>query len=110
MTGAEWARCRSAFRCPHGVTNVWSRPPLRDGERLKAPHGRAVHLNQKPIDLMTRIIAASTEPQEVVWEPFGGLFSASLAARALDRRSFAAEIDDTYFRYGVQRFTVLSRG
>jgi site-specific DNA-methyltransferase (adenine-specific) len=39
-----------------------------------------------------------------VWEPFGGLFTASLAAKQLGRRSFAAEIDPTYFQFGVQRF------
>jgi hypothetical protein len=105
MTGPEWEKCRSMFTCPHGVTNVWSRPALRDHERVKAPNGRAVHLNQKPLDLMERIIEASTAPGSVVWEPFGGLFSASLAARRLGRQSRAAEMDDTYFRYGVQRFT-----
>lgn len=104
MTGEEWGRCRSTFTCPHGVTNVWSRAPLRDAERVKAPHGKAVHLNQKPLDLMQRIIAASTAPNDLIWEPFGGLFSASLAARQLCRRSCSAEIDDTYFRYGVSRF------
>ena len=104
VTGAEWVRMRAKFSCPHGVTNVWDRQPVRGAERVKTGSGRAVHLNQKPLDLMIRLIAASTEPGDVVWEPFGGLFTASLAASRLKRRAFGAEIDSTYFQYGVRRF------
>jgi len=104
VSGAAWASMRAKFNCPHGVTNVWERSPVRGEERVKVDGGRAVHLNQKPLDLMTRIIEASTEAGDVIWEPFGGLFTASLAARALARKSYAAEIDATYFHYGVERF------
>lgn len=103
-TANEWALMRSKFRCPHGVTNVWERNALRNSERIKTLDGKAVHLNQKPLDLMTRIIEASSDENDVVWEPFGGLFSASLAARQLKRRVYAAEVDHTYYHYGVQRF------
>lgn len=104
VSGAAWVSMRAKFNCPHGVTNVWERSPVRGEERIKVDGGRAVHLNQKPLDLMSRIIEASTAAGEVIWEPFGGLFSASLAARSLDRRAYAAEIDATYFQYGVERF------
>ncbi len=103
MDGNEWALMRSKFRCPHGYTNVWERTALRDDERIKAPSGRAVHLNQKPLDLMTRIIEASSDKGDVVWEPFGGLFTAVLAAHRLKRRAFAGETDPTYFHYGLKR-------
>lgn len=103
LVAAEWTKMRSKFFCPHGVTNVWDRTAVRDGERVKN-EGRAVHLNQKPLDLMERIILASTEPNDVVWEPFGGLFTASLAAYRLKRRAFGAEIQPTYFQYGIERF------
>jgi len=104
VSKASWAGMRARFNCPHGVTNVWDRSPIRGEERVKIGSGRAVHLNQKPLDLMTRIIESSTAEGDVVWEPFGGLFSASLAARGLARKAFAAEIDATYYRYGVERF------
>lgn len=111
MTAEDWAKTRAPFICPHGVTNVWSRPPLRNGERIKVngKHGKAVHLNQKPLDLMTTIIKATTLEDSVVWEPFGGLFSASVAARHLGRRSFGAEIDATYFNYGMNRIVEESK-
>lgn len=107
MTAEEWSEMRSLFNCPHGMTNVWERSALRGKERIKtqATRGKAVHLNQKPLDLMTRIIEATTNKGEVIWEPFGGLFSASVAAAELKRKSYGAELDETYFSYGVRRFT-----
>jgi len=106
MTETEWAGMRSKFHCPVGFTNVWDRNPLNGSERVKVPElsGRAAHLNQKPLDFMRLIIEASSDPGDVVWEPFGGLFSASLAARQTGRRAFAAELDPTYFQLGVSRF------
>lgn len=103
LTTQEWSLLRPTFKCPHGFTNVWERKPLKGGERVKAPNGRAAHLNQKPLDLMELIVSASSIEGDVVWEPFGGLFTACLAARRLGRRAFGAEIDPTYFQLGVQR-------
>lgn len=104
LSPEQWERMRYKFTCPHGVTNVWERPALRGHERVRVGLGRAIHLNQKPIDLTTRIIEAASEQRDVVWEPFGGLFTAALVARKLGRRAFAAEIDGTYFQCGVKRF------
>lgn len=101
----DWSKLRSKFHCPHGVTNVWDRPPLHGSERVKlnGDSGRAIHLNQKPLDLVKMTIEASSDEQDVVWEPFGGLFSVSVAAHATNRRCYSAEIDPTYFHYGVER-------
>lgn len=105
LTIEQWSNMRSKFKCPHGFTNVWGRSALRGNERVKSSKGKVVHLNQKPLDLMKLIIEASSSEQDVVWEPFGGLFSASLAANIINRRAFACEIDETYFFYGVRRFS-----
>lgn len=106
-TADDWSLMRSKFFCPHGFTNVWDRPALRGSERFKlnGDSGRAIHLNQKPLDHISMTIAASSEAGDVVWEPFGGLFTACVASRRLHRRAFGAEIDPTYFHYGLQRVT-----
>jgi site-specific DNA-methyltransferase (adenine-specific) len=110
-TAEQWAAMRSKFYCPHGFTNVWDRPALHGAERFKlnGDSGKAVHLNQKPLDLVTMIIKASSDKGDVVWEPFGGLFTACLAARSIGRRAFGAEIDPTYFHYAVKRINQESR-
>ena len=104
-TAEQWDKMRAKFDCPHGFTNVWNRPPLHGVERYKinGDSGKAVHLNQKPLDLMNMIIKASSDETDVVWEPFGGLFSACVAAKLCRRRSFGGEIDPTYFQYGIKR-------
>jgi site-specific DNA-methyltransferase (adenine-specific) len=85
--------------------NVWDRPALRGDERFKlnGSSGKAIHLNQKPLDLMSRVIEASSDASDIIWEPFGGLFTASIAAARLGRRAYGAEIDPTYFHFALQR-------
>ncbi|WP_339158076.1 DNA methyltransferase [Paenibacillus sp. FSL W8-0186] len=109
LNSEDWIKMRSKFYCPMGFTNVWDRNPLKGAERIKVPTkgSRAAHLNQKPLDLMRLIIEASSDEGDVVWEPFGGLFSASLAAKETRRRAFAAELDSTYFQLGIERFNTI---
>jgi|SRR2546426_9207163 len=104
-TAEEWALMRTKFRCPHGFTNVWDRNALHGKEResVGVLNGKAIHLNQKPLDLIEMIIRASSDRGDVVWEPFGGLFTACIASRKLKRLAFGGEIDPTYFHFGVQR-------
>jgi site-specific DNA-methyltransferase (adenine-specific) len=102
LTAEEWSSMRSKFSCPFGVTNVWRKPPLNGKERLKVG-GKSLHFNQKPLDLMGLIISASSEENDVVWEPFGGLFSGSIAAASLKRKSFAAEITPEVYEHGRKR-------
>ena len=105
MTADDWLQLRSKFNCPMGFTNVWDRKPLKGTERIRVPSqsNRAAHLNQKPLDLLEMIIESSTDRGDVIWEPFGGLFSASIAAARLGRKSYSAEIDPTYYQIGRER-------
>lgn len=103
VTADEWATLRYKWNHRHGVTNVWSHPPLNGTERYKGTGMRAAprvynptassaaHLNQKPLEFMRQIVEASTEPGDNVWEPFGGLCSAAVAAVELGRQPHAAE-------------------
>ena len=42
-------------------------------------------------------VSSTTNEGDVVWEPFGGLASGSVASVLLGRHSYAAEIDDTFY-------------
>lgn len=115
VTAKEWDSLRYHWNHTHGITNVWSRGPLHDAERLKGTMRRAAprvykptktsaaHLNQKPLEFMERIIYAATEPGDIIWEPFAGLASASVAAVALGRRPYAAEIDRHFAQLADER-------
>ena len=94
---------------------MWQLPPLHSLERIKGTMRRAAprvhnpsslsaaHLNQKPLEFMRRILNAVTEPGDVVWEPFGGLASASVAAVETGRFPCAAEIDHDFAEIAAQR-------
>lgn len=102
MSDKDWVEQRSVFKCPPGFTNVWDVPAVRGDERVRAKDKYA-HENQKPLLLMSLIIAASTEPGGVVWEPFGGLCSASIAGSRIGRDCYAAEIQKDMFLLAQER-------
>ena len=101
-TADEWAKMRAKFHCDVGITNVWQEPAVRGQERLKTAY-KCVHMNQKPLKLLERTILASSDPGDVVWEPFGGLCSVAIAAVNTVRRSHSAEIISDYFDAAVER-------
>lgn len=104
VTAEEWASFRYRWNNGwHGITNVWNLGPLHGAERIRASGSAVAHLNQKPLELMERTIQASTNPGDVVWEPFGGLCSASIAATRLGRRPYAAEHVETFADIAVKR-------
>lgn len=102
LTEAAWAKMRAKWNHVHGVSNVWQEPAVHGNERVRSGAGY-LHANQKPISLMKRQILASTDSGDVVWEPFGGLCSASVAALQTGRQAFAAEVNRDYFRVAVNR-------
>lgn len=100
--GAKWEQMRAKWNHVHGLTNVWQEPPVHGKERIKNGEGY-LHANQKPLALMVRQVLACTNAGDVVWEPFGGLCSATLAAAGLGRRGFAAEMNPAFFEAAVGR-------
>jgi hypothetical protein len=104
VTAAAWDNLRAKWTHVHALTNVWREPPVHGIERIKARTGSGyLHANQKPVTLLKRQILASSSPNDVVWEPFGGLMSATVAAIELGRRAHVAELNPTYFEAGSQR-------
>ena len=96
ISAGVWDGLRSKWRHEHGVTNVWSESALLDDERLRDGDGVIAHANQKPLDFMGRMVRYSTDQGDVVWEPFGGLCSATVAATILGRKAYASEINRDY--------------
>lgn len=97
ITAEAWAGMRAKWHHVHGITNVWTEPAVRGAERLRDESAKIVHTNQKPLRLIDLSIRASTDPGDTVWEPFGGLCTATVASLRSDRRCFAAEVDGEAF-------------
>jgi hypothetical protein len=102
MTAGEWANMRAKFDCEAGVTNVWPHPPIHGEERVKSEDGY-LHANQKPLELVELTIRLSSDPGDVVWEPFGGLCTAAVASRKLRRKCFAAERIPDFYQAAIRR-------
>lgn len=101
--GTAWDRLRAPWNHTHGLTNVWQVPALRSQERVRGADGKILHANQKPLELMRRILTATTGEGDVVWEPFGGLCTASAAALEMGRIPYAAEMDQAFFLAAQRR-------
>ena len=103
LTAEEWSKLRAKWNHTHGITNVWQELAIRGQERLKTSEAKVVHLNQKPLRLMERIIVATSDPDDVVWEPFGGLCTAAVAAVRTGRMCFSAEVVPAFHRKALAR-------
>jgi len=102
VKSSQWEQLRGKFHCPLKTTNVWPEPSVKGEERIKF-NGKAVHPNQKPLKLMNQIIEASSDENDIIWEPFGGLCSASLAAHRLNRNAYACEINKEVYEHALLR-------
>ena len=103
LTERAWSRMRSKWNHAHGITNVWQAPAVRGEERVKSKGLKALHMNQKPMSLIDQIVNASSDPGDVVWEPFGGLAPASLSALRSGREAYCAEINPDFFTAATRR-------
>ena len=54
------------------------------------------HPHAKPVELLERLIQASSDPGDVVLDPFAGSGATAVAAQRADRRFIGIEVDPTY--------------
>lgn len=78
--------------------NVWEIPRVR----YRMPEYEN-HPTQKPVALLERIILASSNPGDVVLDPFSGTFTTSVVAKKWGRRSIGIEIEEAYIKIGLRR-------
>lgn len=66
------------------------------------------HPTQKPEALLERIIKASSNEGDIVFDPFGGTFSTSAVAQKLGRRSISVDMNPEYFKIELRRLGIAS--
>jgi len=81
----------------------WLFPICAGPERLKDSHGRKAHPTQKPEALLHRILLATTNPGDVVLDPFFGTGTTGAVAKRLGRRWIGIERDADYARVAAER-------
>ena len=80
------------------MRNLWEIPPPRTREKK---YGK--HPTQKPLELLERIILASTAEGALVLDPFCGSSTTGVAACRLGRRYVGIEMDETYLELSRKR-------
>jgi modification methylase len=74
----------------------WLLPICSGPERLKDAAGRKAHPTQKPEALLFRVLLASTNPGDLVLDPFFGTGTTGAAAKRLGRRWLGIERETEY--------------
>jgi DNA modification methylase len=64
--------------------------------------GREAHVCPLQFDIVDRLIERFTNPDELVYDPFGGLATSVFRALRLGRRGRAVELNPTYWADGVR--------
>ena len=73
------------------VSDVWT-----DIHRIRHSVRRDEHPCQLPIHLLERVVLMSTDPGDVVLDPFLGTGTTAIAAKALGRRYVGIDVDPEY--------------
>ncbi|MDX2308958.1 MAG: DNA methyltransferase [Hyphomicrobium sp.] len=81
----------------------WLFPICAGPERLKDDGGRKAHPTQKPESLLHRVMIASTNPGDVVLDPFFGTGTTGAVAKRLGRRFIGIERDPDYAKAAHER-------
>jgi modification methylase len=81
----------------------WTLPLCTGAERLKDAKGDKVHPTQKPEALLQRVLLSSSNPGDVVLDPFFGTGTTGAVAKQLGRNFIGVERDETYAKHARNR-------
>lgn len=81
-----------------GVTDVWDDISYNEGKDKVAA-------KQKPFKLLSRLILASSDPGDLVLDPFMGSGASPLACVDTDRTYIGFELDEKYYNQAVDQLT-----
>ena len=80
----------------------WNLPICSGSERIKK-NGKKVHSTQKPESLLYRVLLASTNKGDFVFDPFLGTGTTAITAKKMGRNYFGIEKEKKYFKIAKQR-------
>ena len=87
----------------------WSLPLCTGHERLKDAEGQKAHPTQKPESLLHRIILGTTNPGDVVLDPFFGTGTTGAVAKMLGRDFIGIEREEAYRTVAAARLDRVRR-
>ena len=83
-----------------------ARPKVRLNDVLPWSYsGNQLHPTQKPLSAIEPLIAAFSEPGDIVLDPFAGSATTGVAAKRLGRSFLGIELDPKYHRIAARRLS-----
>ena len=80
------------------MTDVWRLPAIAKWEKSCGKHP-----TQKPLGILTRLLQASTKPNDWVLDPFSGSGTTGIAANLLGRKYLGLEIEEEFLAMSKAR-------
>jgi modification methylase len=105
IKGAKYTFNHHAMKSLNGdlqMRSDWTLPLCTGKERLRLD-GAKVHSTQKPEALLYRVMLSSTNPGDVVLDPFFGSGTTGAVAKKLGRHFIGVERDEGYIKVAQER-------
>jgi modification methylase len=87
----------------------WVIPICNGGERLKDSNGDKAHPTQKPEALLHRVILGTTNPGDVILDPFFGTGTTGAVAKMLGREFIGIEREESYREVATKRIAKIRK-
>jgi site-specific DNA-methyltransferase (adenine-specific) len=81
------------------MRSVWSMGTPKPSEKKFGKHP-----TQKPLDLLKRIVLASTNKGDIILDPFTGSSTTGIAAMINDRKFIGIDLEKKYLELSIKRF------
>jgi site-specific DNA-methyltransferase (adenine-specific)/modification methylase len=89
------------------MRDVWTLPLVQGAERLRGTDRRALHPTQKPEEMLKRVIIASSNPGDIVLDPFLGSGTTAVVAKKLGRNWIGIEKELKYVHAAEERLAAV---
>lgn len=86
----------------------WQIPICSGAERIKVK-GKKAHSTQKPEALLYRVIVSSTNPGDIILDPFFGTGTTGAVAKKLNRHWIGIEMSSTYVELAQKRLDQIQK-
>jgi len=87
------------FKNDYRFSDIWFEP--------RVPSEKSVHQNEKPLNIIQRIIEIYTNKGDIVVDTFAGSFTTCVASEQLERKSIGIELEQRYCDIGIKRLNNL---
>lgn len=84
-------------------SDVWHFSSQRHKEKVNGKVVKLPHLTPKPVDMVERMIKASSNEGDIVMDPFMGMGTTAIAAKKLKKKFSGIEKEKEYYKIAIKK-------